>query len=137
MIDVTGAPAILFDIMELKKGLDPAGAIIESPLLQSNVQIIGRSSKLPPGFAQKSREFIASRFDESVSLIKKAEENISRRWWMPVPDCQLKEMNELTRKIRIGFRDKGIYDGKMLMLLRKVRCKYSPSMAECTSPDAE
>ena len=123
--------------MELEKGLDPGGAIIESPLLQSNVQLVGRISKLPEGFAQKSREFVAKNFDDSIRYIKKAEKAIPRRWWLPVPVCQEKEMDELTRKIRLAFRDKGIYDGKALTLLRKVRCKQSPERAECTAEDAE
>ena len=137
VIDITGGPAIVYEIMELEKGLDPGGAIIESPLLQSNVQLVGRISKLPAGFAQKSREFVAKNFDDSIRYIKKAEKAIPRRWWLPVPECQEKEMDELTRKIRLAFRDKGIYDGKALTLLRKVRCKQSPERAECTAEDAE
>lgn len=137
VIDVTGGPAIVYEIMELEKGLDPGGAIIESPLLQSNVQLVGRISKLPKGFAQKSREYVAKQFDESIRLIKAAEKDIPRRWWLPVPKCQEKEMNEHTRNVRLAFRDSGVYDGKMLTLLRKVRCKQSPARAECTADDAE
>ena len=137
VIDITGGPAIVYEIMELEKGLDPGGAIIESPLLQSNVQLVGRISKLPEGFAQKSREFVAKNFDDSIRYIKEAEKAIPRRWWLPVPECQEKEMDELTRKIRLAFRDNGIYNGKALTLLRKVRCKQSPERAECTAEDAE
>lgn len=137
VIDITGGPAIVYEIMELEKGLDPGGAIIESPLLQSNVQLVGRISKLPEGFAQKSREFVAKNFDDSIRYIKEAEKAIPRRWWLPVPACQEKEMDELTRKIRLSFRDNGIYEGKALTLLRKVRCKQSPERAECTAEDAE
>lgn len=137
VIDITGGPAIVYEIMELEKGLDPGGAIIESPLLQSNVQLVGRISKLPEGFAQKSREFVAKNFDDSIRYIKEAEKAIPRRWWLPVPECQEKEMDELTRKIRMAFRDNGIYEAKTLTLLRKVRCKQSPERAECTAEDAE
>jgi len=137
VIDITGGPAIVYEIMELEKGLDPGGAIIESPLLQSNVQLVGRISKLPEGFAQKSREFVARNFDDSIHYIKEAEKAIPRRWWLPVPECQEKEMDELTRKIRLAFRDNGIYEAKALTLLRKVRCKQSPERAECTAEDAE
>ena len=137
VIDITGGPAIVYEIMELEKGLDPGGAIIESPLLQSNEQLVGRISKLPEGFAQKSREFVAKNFDDSIRYIKEAEKAIPRRWWLPVPVCQEKEMDELTRKIRLAFRDNGIYEAKTLTLLRKVRCKLSPERAECTAEDAE
>lgn len=136
-IDITGGPAIVYEVMELHKGLEPYGGIIEMPLVQSNVQIVARKDKLPPGFAQKSREYVASHFDESIQLIRKAEKGIPRHWWLPVPKCSEQEMAVQSRQIRLAFRDKGIYDPKMLTLLRKIRCKVDPSLAECTAEDAE
>ncbi|OUS26165.1 hypothetical protein A9Q99_19505 [Gammaproteobacteria bacterium 45_16_T64] len=137
VIDVTGGPAIVFDIMELHKGLGDTGAIIEVPLVQANVQLVARADKFPEGFAQKSREYLTKNFDLSIDIIRAAEKAIPRKYWMPVPKCSLEEMAEQTKKVRLAFRDKGIYDGKMLTLLRKVRCNKNPSRAECTSDDAE
>ena len=137
VIDITGGPAIIFEIMELHKGLDPAGAIIEAPLIQSNVQLVGRISALPEGFAQKSREYFIKNFDLSMRVIQAAEKNIPRRYWLPVPKCSVLELEEQARKVRLNFREKGIYDGKMLTLLRKVRCKIDGARSECTSDDAE
>lgn len=136
-IDITGGPAILYDMMELEKGLRPNGGILETPVMQGNVQFVARSSKLPEGFAQKSREYFVQHFDDSLKMVRDAEKNIPKDLWIPMTPERQKEYNTQTRQIRIAFRDDNVYDGKMLTLLRKVRCKQDPTLAECTSSNAE
>lgn len=137
VIDVTGGPAIVYDMMELHKGLEPNGGILEAPLIQANLQFIGRASALPEGFAQKSREYFAANFDTSIEFLQEAERNIPKKWWIPVPKEREPELHAQTRKVRLAFRDQGVYDPKMLKLLRQVRCKKEPTLAECTSKNAE
>ena len=137
VIDVTGGPAIVYDMMELNKGLEPNGGILSAPLVQANLQFVGRSGKLPEGFAQKSREYFAANFDASMSLITEAEKNIPEKWWIPIPKEKEPELHSQTRKVRLAFRDKGVYHPKMLTLLRKIRCKKEPTRAECTAKNAE
>ncbi len=137
VIDITGGPAIVYDMMELYKGMDPNGGVLAAPLIQSNLQVVGRSDKLPEGFAQKSREYFASNFDSSLKFIKAGEKSIPEKWWIPVPEGKEGELHETTRKVRLAFRDMGVYDPKMLTLLRKIRCKQEPSRSECTDKNAE
>ena len=137
VIDVTGGPAIVYDMMELYKGLEPNGGILAAPLVQANLQFVGRADKMPEGFAQKSREYFASNFDASMTLIKTAEENIPDKWWIPIPEGREGELHAQTRRVRLAFKEMGVSDGKMLTLLRKIRCKQEPSRPECTAKDAE
>lgn len=137
VIDITGGPAIVYDMMELYKGMEPDGGVLEAPLVQANVQFIGRAEKLPEGFAQKSREYFVSNFDASLNFIKAGEKSIPAKWWIPVPESKEDELHETTRKVRLAFRDMGVYDPKMLTLLRKIRCKQDPSRSECTDKNAE
>lgn len=136
-IDITGSPAIAYELMELYKGLSDTGGVIEYPLLQGSVQLIAYGDKLPQGFAQKSRQYFLDNFDESLSYIKKAEASIPRKYWMPLPDCNRREMDAMNRDIRLSLLEKGVYDPKMLTLLRKVRCKIDATRPECTDPNAE
>lgn len=136
-IDITGSPAIAYEIMELEKGLSDTGGVIEYPILQGSVQLVAYSDKLPKGFAAKSREYFLNNFDESLSYIRKAEKGIPRKYWIPLPDCNRREMEATNRDIRFRLKDKGVYDPKMLTLLRKVRCKVDARRPECTDPNAE
>lgn len=137
VIDVTAGPAIIYEMMELHKGLGKQGGILKAPLLQGNLQFVGRTSKLPEGFAQKSREYFAANFDESITLLSDAEKKIPAKWWIEVPKDKLPILQRETKKVRLAFRDKGIYDPRMLTLLRKVRCSKDAARAECTAKDAE
>ncbi|MGB3623135.1 hypothetical protein FT643_14880 [Ketobacter sp. MCCC 1A13808] len=136
-IDITGAPAFVYDMMELHKGLEPNGGILENPVMQGNTQFVGRTSKLPEGFAQKSREYFVKNFDQTLKFVREAEEKIPKDLWIPLGEQAQKDYRVQTRQIRISFRDDNIYDAKMLTLLRKIRCKKDATLAECTSPDAE
>lgn len=136
-IDITGGPALVYEMMELDKGLRPNGGILEQPVMQGNVQFVGRWSKLPEGFAQKSREYFAKNFDDTLKLVREAEENIPKDLWIPMTAQRIEEYQTQTRQIRLSFRERDVYDAKMLTLLRKVRCKKDATLAECTDPNAE
>lgn len=137
VVDITGGPAIVYDIMELHKGLEPNGGILETPIIQATAQFVARADKIPEGFGQKSREYFITNFEESIKVISEAENNIPKKWWIPLPKNREAEFHAQTRKIRLGFRDAGVYEPKTLTLLRKVRCKVDATLAECTSADAE
>lgn len=135
--DITAGPAIVYDLMELHKGLKPNGGILDVPLVQANNQFIARSAKLPEGFAQKSREFFINNFEKNLGVIQAAEQKIPKDLWVSIPENRKDEYDQQTRNIRLAFRDKSIYDAKMLTLLRKVRCQIDGTLAECTAQGAE
>lgn len=136
-IDITGGPAIVYEMMELEKGLRPNGGILENPVLQGNIQLVARSAKLPEGFGQKSREFFVKNFDATLEFVRDAENKIPEDLWISLDDKGQEEYQTQTRQIRLSFRDQKVYDPKMLTLLRKIRCKKDPTLAECTDPNAE
>ena len=72
-----------------------------------------------------------------MEFIQEAEKNIPKKWWIPLPANRTEEFNAQTRKIRLGFKNDGVYEPKTLTLMRKVRCKVDKTLAECTSKDAE
>src|SRR5690606_20864814 len=46
-VDIAGGPAIVYDMMELHKGLGTNGGILAEPILQGNMQFVARAGKLP------------------------------------------------------------------------------------------
>ena len=136
-VDICGGPAIVYDMMELYKGLSPNGGILQEPIMQANMQFVARAAKLPAGFGEKSRQYFVQNFDHSLKIIRTAEDNIPKKWWIPLPEDKRDQFNLETRKVRVTFAKEGIYDKRMLVLLHKVRCKLDPTLAECSEPDAE
>jgi len=136
-VDVTYGPAIVYEAMELYKGLEPNGGVIDFSLVQLTIQILIRQSEFPEQYGQKSREYTLGQFDSGVELIKRYESKIPKKQWISIPKVDKTGYLEVFRQSRIRLREKGIYNGKMLKLMRMVRCKKDPQQAECTAKDKE
>lgn len=136
-VDVTFGPALVYEAMELNKGLQPKGGIVRFSIAQLTMQILIRRSKFPEGFGQKSREFSLSQFDKGVTLVRSYESNIPDKLWIPIPEADQSRYQEVFRQARLRLREKGIYDGKMLTVMRRLRCEKDPKMPECTASDKE
>jgi solute-binding AdeT-like protein len=136
-VDVTYGPAIVYEAMELYKGLEPKGGVINFSLAQLTMQILIRKAEFPEGYGQKSREFALSQFDTGVDIIKRYENKIPEKLWVAIPEVDKAGYREVFRQSRISLRDKGIYNAKMLTVMRMLRCKKDPHQPECTAADKE
>lgn len=130
-VDIIAAPAAAFKPLELYKGLGTKGAIAKFPLAQLTIQVIVKPEKFPAGFGQKSREYMATRYDNALALIKKAEGEIEGKYWMDLPAQDKEKYVVMLRESRISLTQEGIYDKKAMNLLKHVRCKDEPGNAEC------
>ncbi len=136
-VDVAFGPAIVYEAMELYKGLEPDGGVIDFSLAQLTMQMLIRKAEFPEGYGQKSREFVLAQFDLSMESVKKYESTIPEKYWVTIPEMDKPDYLEVFRQSRIRLRNKGIYDGKMLKLMRMLRCKKEPQLPECTAADKE
>lgn len=136
-VDIVAAPAMLYEAMELYKGLQPGGAIVRYALAQITVQMLIKWEEFPDNFGQNSREFAMEQFDRSIEIIQQAESDIPSDWWLNIPAKDIIGYQETFRQSRLVLREQGIYDAQTLKVLRVIRCKKDPSLAECTSADKE
>ena len=130
-VDVAYAPAVAYKPLELYKGLEENGGILNFVLAYMDFQIVIRADKFPEGFGQKSRSAVASYFDRVNEFVKKETNEIDPKYWIDLPEDVQQQYGNILRDVRIKLRDKGVYDGKMLKLMRKLRCKSNPAAAEC------
>ena len=130
-VDVAYAPAVAYKPLELYKGLEENGGILRFVLAYMDFQIILRTDKFPKGFAQKSRTAVASYFDRVNEFVEKETKEIDPKYWIDLSDDAKQQYGGMLRDVRIKLRDQGVYDGKMLKLMRKLRCKSNPAAAEC------
>lgn len=133
-VDVIASPLMAFDALELYRGLTPDGAIIDYPLIQITLQLIGRSESFDDEFAQKSREYFFGNFDKVQESLKREAANIDSKWMQDIPEEDKVEYDLLLQEARVELRDQGHYDGDMLQLQRRVRCNIDAGRSECTDP---
>ncbi len=134
-VDIIAAPAIAFKPLELHKGLGAKGAVVRFPIAQVSGNVIIRKSKFPEGFGQKSREWVASQLPRAMNIIGKTEAEIAAKFWMDIPANDKIGYVKLMRESRIDLTKEGIYNKKMMSLLKKVRCQQDSSSFECALND--
>ncbi|MBM7333488.1 putative solute-binding protein [Alloalcanivorax marinus] len=131
-VDICFAPVVAYSALELYKGMQPDGGIIRYTLGMLTTQIVLRADRFPDGFDQKSREFMFSQFDRAMNVIRNAENEVDKKWWIDIPEQDKLRYDEMLREARLEMTEDGIYNKDLISLLKKVRCKYEPSRAECT-----
>lgn len=131
-VDIIFAPAAAYRPLELYRGLGRDGGIPDFLLAQSSLQIVIRSGQYPPGFGQQSREYMNSQFDRIVTMIKKYEKDIDPRYWFHIPDADRARYIAMMRESRINLAKEGLYDKRLMSLLKRVRCQLDPANSECT-----
>lgn len=129
--DACYSPATAVKPLELTKGMGSKGGIVRYPLAQLTFQLIARSKDLPEGVGQKSREWVAGQFDAGLKMAKKAEAAIPGKLWIDISAADKPGYAAKFRDVRVALRNKGVYSGSILKLMKRVRCKGS-SDAECT-----
>lgn len=133
VVDILAAPLIAYEILELYKGMSPNGGIINYPLAQITMQLIGRLDKFPNEVAQLVREAAFEQHPRVVEILSREEEKVPEKWWIHIPKDDMKEYETMMQNARINLRDMDYYDADMLTLQRKIRCKYAPDRSECVN----
>jgi hypothetical protein len=134
IVDIIAAPLAAFQALELYKGMTPNGGVIDYPLMQITMQLVARKDRFPADVAQKSRTYFYDHVGDAFKIINQAKADIPKHWWVEIPDKDKAGYEHLMQQARIKIRGQGEYSADMLTLLRKVRCKFDPSRAECANP---
>ncbi|MEY1662170.1 putative solute-binding protein [Isoalcanivorax beigongshangi] len=134
VVDVLVVPLLAYELLELYKGLEPNGGIIDLPLAQISLQLIGHRSKFPNEIAQLVREAILERYDDIMEFINKEEARIPKRWMVAIPDQERDGYETMMQDARIELRNLGYYHPDMLHLQMRIRCRIEPDRSECANP---
>ncbi len=124
-VDATYGPAVVFEAMELYRGMKDSGGVIRFPLAQLTLQVILKRKRFVEGFAQHSREYLLNQFDFAVSQARNYENRIDANKWIEIQAEDRNRYHEIFRKTRDSLLAKGIYSDKMLKIMRIVRCRQS------------
>ncbi|MDO8331182.1 MAG: DUF6091 family protein [Fluviicoccus sp.] len=137
-VDIIAAPAVAFKPLELYKGLGTKGAIFRFPLVQITATVLIRRDKFikdVPDFddrVQKMREFAFTKLDVVERMVNASEADIPKKYWMDLTKADQDKYTRLMREVRINMTKEGMYDKKMMSLMKKVRCKIEPTNEECS-----
>lgn len=134
-VDIIALPAMAFKPLELYKGIGSKGAIIRFPIVQVTGDVVIRQNKFPAGYGQKSRDWISAQIGREIEVVNRTEKAIDPKYWMDIPPADKVGYVKIMREARIDMTKQGIYNKKMMSILKKVRCGQDPSSFECALND--
>lgn len=139
-VDVMAAPALLFDPLELHKGMQDksgkvVGGIIRFPLVQVTGTLIMHRDKFPVGMGSVAREIISKQLAPAFKFVDQLEKNIPEKYWMDIPEGDKPGYMKIMREARIQMTKEGYYNAEMMKILKKIRCGQTPSNFECSLND--
>ncbi|WP_375176865.1 putative solute-binding protein [Marinobacter mobilis] len=141
-VDTAYAPAFAYEALELYKGLEPNGGVVNYTLSQLTVQIIVRDELVADETAQQARQIAWNMFPQTMDLIARQESAIPDNVWIQISTEDKEGYQEMFRQNRIQMRDGSsgaptVYDSRMLALMANIRCTSNPGASECTAADRE
>ena len=134
VVDILAAPLIAYELLELYKGMEPDGGIVDYPIAQISMQLVARRDRIPNEAAQLVREVFFESYQQIIDRVHEETKNIPDRWWIEIPDDDKREYEVMMREVRLQLRERGYYSADMLTLQRRIRCKLDSSRAECADP---
>ena len=131
-VDACYAPAVAFKALELFKGIGQKGGVIRYILSQLTFQIVARTATFNDDFSNNSRKWAADNFARYRTIVEKADKSLPANAWVDIAPADKEKYDSMFQEVRLRLRDEThAYDGNMLKLLRRVRCKSEPARAEC------
>lgn len=131
-VDILPAPLAAYEILELYKGMSPDGGVVDYPLAQLSMQLIGRRDKFPNAVAQLIREASFEAYPQVLKRIELETRRVPERWMIKIPEKDKQEYEVMMQDARNALREQNYYSADMLNLQRKIRCKFDPTRPECS-----
>lgn len=139
VVDIIAAPALAYGPFELYRGLGTKGAVFDLPLaMVTGSAVINRTKfeKEIPDLDEKIkklRKFGLRFLDQGIEVIRKLEKVVPEKYWMTLgPEEKIKYMRMMDQA-RAQLTAEGVYSPEMMKFLLRVRCKHTPTLAECSN----
>jgi hypothetical protein len=142
VVDIIAAPALAYGPFELYRGLGTKGAVFDLPLINVTGSAVinrGKFEKEIPDLddkIKKLRKFGLRFLDQGIEVIKKLDTALPKRYWLELSPDEKVKYTRMMDSARAQLTQEGIYHPDMIRFLLKVRCKHTPTLAECSGLDA-
>lgn len=134
-VDITFAPAVVVAPLELYKGMANGGAIVDLIMSQITFQMLFRADRFPEEVVKKARAANIANYDKAFAIIDDYTSKVDKKYWMNITDpALLAQYRTILGDARVNLSKAGIYHPTVLNLMFKIRCRYNPTLGECSKP---
>lgn len=133
LVDVVFAPAVVYQPLELHRGMGSHGAIASLPMGFTSMQMVFDRQRFPTGFGERSRTYWAQAHDEALALVRKSELAIPRAMWLDLPADTAAQFVVGQAQSRVELAQMGVYNKQGLKIMKRIRCAVNAAAAECSN----
>lgn len=130
-LDILIMPALAYNTFELYDGLAEKGGIINYRLYYGMLQTIAKRDAFPEGTGDKMRGYMLNRMVEMDKMVRDAEEEIPKHYWIDVSQFVKDDIDHFSKKVRTELSEENVNSQVALKLFWKIRCRMEPSRGEC------
>lgn len=134
-VDMIIVPPVALKPMELYKGMGTQGLIWRFPVALTTLVVLTHPDKFPDGYGQSSRTWFVGQLSRQMSAMDKIEKSIDAKLWGTMPPLAAQGNIRIIREARMSLTREGIYNKKMIGILKRVRCLQDPASFECPNKD--
>ena len=131
-VDMVAAPAYAYKPLEIEKGLDSKGAMLNFPVVNVTADLIVRPERFPAQFGAQSRQWFLQKIPQSFAMVQRLEAAIPSKIKMQLSKEDKEKYQRLLREGRIDLTKQGVYDPGMMRVLKKARCTVERTNFECS-----
>jgi len=143
--DAILSPAVAYHPFQLGQGMGDKGGVFKTPMGQlSAVLVINREliakktddvDARVAAFRAMSAQFLEDLLNQFFISIDHQDKDIPGKFWIEQDAAQLKAVEDFLTDTRIEMTKEGLYDARMMKILKKVRCSLDTTREECGSTD--
>lgn len=131
--DMTYAPAIAYEPLELEHGITPDGGIANFVLGMLSGQIVVHQDRFDSEFGARSRRWVADTLSlQMIERLEKAESRLPYDRWVVIEPERAERYRQMFRDVREQLWQENWYSHRMQRLLKKLRCNEHHELAECS-----
>ena len=130
-IDIMASPIYAYRPLELYRGLDPRGGVINFPISYVSLSFIVRKNAFPKNFGQKSRIWFQARTPKMMRTVLQWERSMPNKYWYDIPISDRISYQRLVSQLRKEFVQSGIYHEEMTKIVLKLQCAENDKHFEC------
>lgn len=143
--DAILAPAVAYYPFQLGQGIGDKGGVFKTPITQLTAALVINRDMIRKktedvdarvaAFRSMSAQFLEDMLNQFFISIDHQDKDVPGKYWIEQEPAQAQALEDFLTKSRIEMTKEGLYDARMMKILKKVRCSLDTTRAECTITD--
>lgn len=143
--DAILSPAVAYHPFQLNQGMGEKGGVFKIPVAQLTAALVINRDLLRKktedvdsrvaAFRSMSAQFLEDLLNQFFISIDHQDKDVPGKFWIEQDEASQKQFTAFLRNSRLQMTKDGVYDARMMKILKKVRCTLDTKLEECALTD--